>query len=76
MIAVQSILAVAIAHALVAQGVPKWLCWTAFATVVVARLTHGWITTQRPVPAGPLPARLQVPLDIVTLGTLFGAVIQ
>ena len=71
-----SLFAYAIARVLIALGVPAWLCWSAFAVVLAARLTHGWVTTQRPMPAGPVPAAVRVPLDALTLGTLVAAVIQ
>ena len=68
--------AVGLAHWLVALGIPKWLCWTLFGVIFIARLTHGWITTQRPLPAAAVPLAVRLPLDAVTLGTLWGAWIR
>jgi len=60
----------------VALGVPKSLCWTAFGVIVVARLAYGWVTTQRPVPAGPTPPLIRAPLDVLTLIPLWAAIIR
>jgi uncharacterized membrane protein YecN with MAPEG domain len=65
--------AIALGRGLVLLGAAAWICWTTFGVVLAARLAHGWITTQRSIPAGPLPATARVPLDVVTLGALYGA---
>ncbi len=68
--------ALALSYRVVALGVPKSLCWTAFGVIVAARLAHGWFTTQRPVPAGPAPVLVRVPLDMLTMGSLWAAIIR
>ena len=64
--------ALVIARMLGVLGVPIWLCWTLFGVIFLARLTHGWITTQRPLPSSAVPMAVRLPLDAVTLGALWG----
>jgi uncharacterized membrane protein YecN with MAPEG domain len=64
--------AFALGHGLALLGAAPWLCWTAFAVVLAARFAHGWVTTQRPSPAGPVPVPVRVALDVVMMGTFFG----
>ena len=63
--------ALALGHGLALLGTAPWLCWTAFAVILASRLAHGWVTTQRPNPAGPVPVPVRVALDVVMMGTFF-----
>ncbi|MBV8776207.1 MAG: hypothetical protein JO258_03330 [Alphaproteobacteria bacterium] len=65
--------AIALGRGLVLLGAAVWICWTVFGVILAARVAHGWVTTQRPIPAGPVPAAARIPLDVVTLGALYGA---
>jgi uncharacterized membrane protein YecN with MAPEG domain len=64
--------ALAIARTLGVLGIPIWLCWALFGVIFLARVTHGWMTTQRPLPSTAVPMAMRLPLDAVTLGTLWG----
>ncbi|HEY0381800.1 MAG TPA: hypothetical protein VGC72_06340 [Candidatus Elarobacter sp.] len=70
--AVAMLIAAGIARSLGALGVPVWVCWALFGVIFGARLLHGWITTQRLVPSPALPLAARLPLDAVTIGTLWG----
>jgi uncharacterized membrane protein YecN with MAPEG domain len=68
--------AVALGHGLALLGAAPWLCWTALAVILAARLAHGWVTTQRPNPAGPVPVAARVALGIVMVGTFLGGFLR
>jgi hypothetical protein len=67
------VVAFTIGYGLDRLGVPKWLCWSAFGAVLFGRVVHGWITTRRRVPAGPMPLAVRGPLDVLTIASLWGA---